>query len=765
MSYEGYRIELNRFGINNQGKQPAETTSGINAALQWAKSEGYTHVVLPAGRYLVRMNPDTLVAIQMLSGLHLELAEGCIITMEQNTSPNYAIIEMNGINHAKLSGGTLIGDKKTHAYEINVKFQRGGVNSDGSLNNNSDWIRSEVIDRYEHPGLLANFRVWSMNGVNASGYQFYQYKDRISKESLAGYRTNGAFAPASPTGRGWFLDDTKDNNKMIIAIKPSAPLTDAQIATLTAKIDNTYYTHEGGHGVSLRGSNHIEISCMEIMDCVGDGIFTTWEQYYIDPKMYQQEQMGSHVNIVDCVIHNCRRQGISICGTNDVSIARNHIYGIGYADDGKTTDFRNGTPPMFGIDIESMVGETNIPVLSSENPNGFELNYRIHISNNYVYNNARGHFINSDGTYVTLENNTFEGSNVGGIGSNPKYKHVKFIENTFIGCELWVQGDQLVHGASVQDGNVRLLEVQGAVVENCRIQNGSLYGSATYGYFGTPTVNVAASTFTFAAAHRMGNGAKVSFEQWAGKIPGGLSADKLYYTVNISANSFQVSDSPGGAPVKLNDGGQAGFNVSRYDYGRCYLSNIVVERDWRPDNRQTPNVNLIGSGMVIRNLTVKNYDATILVPQDYAGRPNDLSNITVIEGSLRLEGSTLSGGTFIKAKSNVIGRNEIGMGSTSDKFNRQVIIKDSIFQNVGIYMDGNSLLSNGTLSNTTVSKANNSKQAVIASSYFKQSQVNMYWVRIDKSATFVNNVFDETVVTGTAPYVQLVNNTVIDTKG
>lgn len=110
------------------------------------------------------------------------------------------------------------------------------------------------------------------------------------------------------------------------------------------------------------------------------------------------------------------------------------------------------------------------------------------------------------------------------------------------------------------------------------------YGSSVYGYLGISTVDVPTSTFTFSSPHGMGNGAKIAFEQWIGKVPAGISVDKLYYTVNVKTNSFQVSETLNGSPAAITDSGVTGFNISRFNYGRCYISDIVVERDWRNDN-------------------------------------------------------------------------------------------------------------------------------------------------------------------------------------
>lgn len=410
-----YIIELDQWNIKNDGTESAATTKGINDALSWALSKAYNHVLLPNGTYALKIDPNG-VAIHMQSGLHFEMMSECILQLEGNSSPNYRVIDFQQIKHAKISGGTIVGDKATHQYEMYVKFVRGGVNADGSLNDNPNFIRSEVIDRYANPGLLANFRLWSIPGITATKYSFYQYKDTVSKDSFVNFRDNGEFAPAAPTGRGWFDTIDKDNKMVFLIDITSSPLTDDQISQISAKVDNSYYTHEGGYGIGILSSNYIEVQGIEISNCTGDGILTGIGVHYDDPSQYTQELMGQHIYILDCHIHHCRRQGISLCGPNDVFVANNTIHHIGFADDGVTSDFRNGTAPMFGIDVESMVGESNIPYKSIYlNQDGLETNYRIYIYNNYIHHNSRGHFVNADGTHITLQNNTFEAYNVGGL--------------------------------------------------------------------------------------------------------------------------------------------------------------------------------------------------------------------------------------------------------------------------------------------------------------------------------------------------------------
>lgn len=750
-----YVIERDRWNINSDGRDARATTEGLNNAMNWAVSQGFNHMYLPQGRYAVAIDPSTLTAINMVSDMHFEMDKDTVIALEGNSSPQYTIFELKYCTNSKVSGGRIIGDKEAHQYELLISFERGGVNADGSLNDDPNWIRSEVLDRYAHPGLLSRFRLWTLDGVNATTYHFYQYKDRVGAGTLVGSRSDGRFAPAAPTGRGWFADTIAENNKMIIAIpNAGAQLSDAQIAELRGRIDNFHYTHEAGHGIGVFASSYIEIANVEVSHCTGDGIITGRADYYLDPEQYTEADIGKHIIIRDCDIHHCRRQGISLCAPNDVYVFRNTIHHIGYADDGVTTNERHGIPPMYGIDIESMVGETNIPIKTPENPDGLELNYRIYIKENHIHHNARGHFVNVDGTDVTLTDNTFEGSNIGGVNSHFANELVKFINNTFIDCELWVQGDNVVDGAIFKDGNLRFLNVNGAVVSNCTLQDGRVYGSSVYGYFGTPTVSVADHRFTFDTPHQMGNGAQVVFEQWIGKVPSGISVDKIYYTVNVTANSFQVAEELGGSPVQLIEAGQPGFNISRFNYGRCYISNITVEREWRADNASTPNFTLLAAGAVLNNIVVKNYDIRILVPANYAGRPNLIKGLTLIEGSMRIEGSHLSGGQFIRAKTGLMGNTDIQIGSNDARYRRNIVVEQCYFQDIGVVLEGNQSVIDCTFIDADVSKANNDNKAVVAQSFLDNTRINLHWLNKENSALFVGNIYKHVTLAGQEPYVR-----------
>ncbi|EJR53259.1 hypothetical protein IIM_02623 [Bacillus cereus VD107] len=754
-----YVIELNRWNIKNDGTDSLSTTRGLNDALVWAKSKGYNHIVLPDGTYKLRMDSTSFSCIVMQNDMHFEMTDGCKLELETNSSPWYRVFEVKGLKNVKITGGRIIGDKKTHIYELGIKFVRGGVNADGSLNDNPNFIRSEIVDRYKNPGLLKVFRLWSISGISSKGYSFYQYKDTVSSNTLVGSRTNGQFAPAAPTGRGWFAA-IEECNKMIFVIDiTSSALTDTQITQINAKVDSQNYSHEWGQGIEIAGTRNAEINNVDISDCTGDGISTGWLQYRLNPEEYTQEDMGANIYIHSCNIHHCRRQGITLGASNDTYIFDNSIHHIGKSDDGVTSDFRNGIAPMFGIDIESMAGESNIPYkFPYYNRDGLELNCRLYIFRNHIYQNERGHLVNVDGNYVIVENNIFEGYNIGEVSSYPKTMGVKYLNNTFLNCSLTVKGDHFVNGATFTKGNCKMIDVEGAFIQNVQIKDGRFMGSSVYGYFGTPTVNVTTGTFTFSKPHEMGNTAKICFEQWIGRVPTGIDVNKMYYVVNRTDTSFQVSETEEGTPVVIKDEGESGFNISRYNYGRCYVSNVLVEKDWRIDTSVDVGFTLLLTGGVVKNITIKNYDVDIKPPANYAGRPIVVEGITVIEGAVNVECCDISNGKFMKAKSKRMG-GDINVGSNDIKYTRRINADNCLFENVDVNFEGDVVMTNSTFVKSNIDKSSSSpKSSVLLTSYFENSNINLYWLTKPNHMTIAKCIFNNVKIS-TRNGVRMIENT------
>ena len=86
-------------------------------------------------------------------------------------------------------------------------------------------------------------------------------------------------------------------------------------------------THQWGMGIEIKNSSNIEISNLNIKSTTGDAI-------YISEK-------AENVDINNCRLEDCRRQGISIIEGKNINIYQNEIFNI------------QGQTPQSGIDLES----------------------------------------------------------------------------------------------------------------------------------------------------------------------------------------------------------------------------------------------------------------------------------------------------------------------------------------------------------------------------------------------------------------------------
>ncbi|MEB2314277.1 MAG: right-handed parallel beta-helix repeat-containing protein [Sorangiineae bacterium] len=111
-----YTIELARWRISNSGGDATANTDGINAAITWAKAEGYGTIRLPAGTYRVgkKQNDAYWGGVELPSSIHFSLDDGATLQMTENDAPNYCVIEVSGRADVIISGGTVRGDRDTH---------------------------------------------------------------------------------------------------------------------------------------------------------------------------------------------------------------------------------------------------------------------------------------------------------------------------------------------------------------------------------------------------------------------------------------------------------------------------------------------------------------------------------------------------------------------------------------------------------------------------------------------------------------------------
>ncbi|MEH7546757.1 right-handed parallel beta-helix repeat-containing protein [Neobacillus vireti] len=365
-----YVIELDRWGIKNDGTMPKETTEGINNSIVWAKNNGYSSCKLPFGTYLVSKDNQ----IDMVSDMSLDLF-GCLLKKETNGYQSYTIIRILNQRNSTVIGGVIEGDKNTHDYttipgthewgtgiyigysrntkidSVEVRGTTGYGISVGSKYNHSYWIYSTELESgtfdssgnlIENPNWVRSNRYYSLSNsiiqqqgyfmICGNGYGSYGDTLDLTKEMISAY----------------FFNDSN---------------------TYLGKI--TRRTYESFNKDSFPvGATKFKISFKRKLAEIGNSTTTIRADAYC---------IG--VNIFNCYIHDCRTLGI-VGGGQYINIENCEIAKIG------------GAAPGYGIDLED----------------GYNLNQNITIRNNYFHDNKNGDVVVVSARNVLLEMNKFNGT-------------------------------------------------------------------------------------------------------------------------------------------------------------------------------------------------------------------------------------------------------------------------------------------------------------------------------------------------------------------
>lgn len=109
-----YVIDLQKFGIRNDGTDAEATSRGLNAALQDAKTVGANRIVFPKGTYLISEKEPILLNHQ---NTIIDL-NGSTLQMNPNGLPDYSmVIVADETLNFRLTNGILMGDRDKHDYQ------------------------------------------------------------------------------------------------------------------------------------------------------------------------------------------------------------------------------------------------------------------------------------------------------------------------------------------------------------------------------------------------------------------------------------------------------------------------------------------------------------------------------------------------------------------------------------------------------------------------------------------------------------------------
>ncbi len=118
-----YTLELEKFGISNDGTNAEATSQGINAALQHAKTLQANKIVFPKGTYLIDENNPILLDHQ---DTIVDLG-GSTLQVRTNGRPGYAVVQiLPGAKNLRLTNGTIRGDREEHDYKAARGTHEGG---------------------------------------------------------------------------------------------------------------------------------------------------------------------------------------------------------------------------------------------------------------------------------------------------------------------------------------------------------------------------------------------------------------------------------------------------------------------------------------------------------------------------------------------------------------------------------------------------------------------------------------------------------------
>lgn len=115
-------VNVQDFGVVADGK--TDCTARLNECLEWTKAQGYSHVWLPSGTYVIdavyrgdQFFPFRGAGIRVPSHMTIEMAPDAVIKVKPNDSWGYAVFYIGKVQHVTIRGGRIEGDRHEHVYK------------------------------------------------------------------------------------------------------------------------------------------------------------------------------------------------------------------------------------------------------------------------------------------------------------------------------------------------------------------------------------------------------------------------------------------------------------------------------------------------------------------------------------------------------------------------------------------------------------------------------------------------------------------------
>lgn len=489
-----YVLELNRWNVFNDGTHGAETTKGINDALQWAKKEGYTTFKLPEGTYLIDKgikNNDTNARINMVSDMVFELDSKAVLQKEKNGFEHYTVMFVGpGVDNVTLKGGTYKGDKDTHDY----------YNGATAWKPNTSYVKG---DKVIPPNTIADswgyYYVAQTSGISSDIPPAWNWTktavdNTITWQPVARGTHEGGYGIVTSGSKNTVIDNVKainftgdglalgsmhtliddlykndfksgsvDENGNLVNDSSKVRLENLPINHPYFSIQNTFQfihqnnlptNHYTAYFYNKDGAFIKIVNSKDKNTPVGWGlteipanasyfhvVFDTPsvpQNVYVE---YVMQGVTKHAVVKNSEFAFNRRQGITVGGAKDVLITNNKIHDM------------KGTAPQSGIDVEA----------------GYNLNDGITVTDNHFYNNQAYDLILYDGRNAHVEGNTFDSKSIGLAVSEP-FKYATIKNNTFNGARIYAYNEATFLNNKMNDALAAFLG-KNIVIDGFEFQN------------------------------------------------------------------------------------------------------------------------------------------------------------------------------------------------------------------------------------------------------------------------------------------------------
>jgi len=215
-------------------------------------------------------------------------------------------------------------------------------------------------------------------------------------------------------------------------------------------------THEYGFGIDIRGGINVSLISLNIYNMTGDSVL-------IGGISSDLNSVSKDVIVMNCKLHDNRRQGLSIMGAVNGAITANEIYNIGNV---------GGTDPMCGIDLENEVGWPIDSVRISGNRfyNNKKADVMIHrgATNTLIDDNAiDGGIALVYGDRTTIDNNDITNGGIFAIDTAEPL-HTIISDNRLANSNIEILRNlgTVISGNTINEGIIKLNYASGAIYKN-----------------------------------------------------------------------------------------------------------------------------------------------------------------------------------------------------------------------------------------------------------------------------------------------------------